>query len=215
MCEPAHSIVQYPAHDNDDDSPFGGQMDMGQKLKASLGEQVVQWGRRIKNWFHFSKLGSGHTDSIELSGKSSLILPEHTRYEGLWWDRRLIIDGPYRGASVDRQAALESADQYYHSVTIGNMKLFRRFLETSINRSTRSWYYVDRFISQVLTKGGRDAVIDDFRRNFNGGKSLQPMQILSVFGKEETKGPATKVLMKYTRRRGLFVPEWADDPKIW
>jgi hypothetical protein len=51
MCEPAHSVVQYPQDYDDTDLPFGGTMDKQSRLSAALGK-AVSWGRKIGKWFH-------------------------------------------------------------------------------------------------------------------------------------------------------------------
>jgi hypothetical protein len=207
MCEPAHSVVQYPDRSDDDhDLPFGG-MPMEQRLKSTLGEKVVALGKRIKGWFHFSKIGSGHTDAIKLSGKSSLILPEHTRYEGIWWEREFKLDGKFRGPSIDKQLALEVASQY-HQESVGNsMSKFRQFFERSILTSTRPHLYVDSFLNRCLNAKGRDEVYKKLKRIFG----------MSVFARRNhaEKKEATSLIMGYTRKRELFLPHWADDDKLW
>lgn len=211
MCEPAHSIVQYPDHDVDDDAPFSGQLTMGQRLNSALGK-AVSWGKKIRKWFHFSKLGAGHSDAIELSGHASLILPEHTRYEGLWWDREFIIDGPYHGVSIDKRAAIECAEQYHKNVVMGNMSTFRRFLEKSLQKTDRYGSYVIRLSENVLTKKATDEMHKKLKRVLGtvsfgswGSTSLKP----------EKKGIATDIIMGFTRKRELFLPHWADDDKLW
>lgn len=177
---------------------------MEQKLQASLGSKVVSWGKRIQEWFHFSKLGSGHTDAIELSGRASLILPQHTRYEGLWWHRKFEIDGPFHGSIVDREDALKSAEAYHNEVVMQNIKKFRRFFETSLNKTDRAHGYVDHFLCDVLTREGRDAVKTKLRR------------IFGCFIIPSCPTPQhIKVLMGFTRKRELFQSHWADDDKLW
>lgn len=210
MCEPAHSIVQYPDHDVDDDAPFSGQMTMGQRISSALGT-AASWGKKIRKWFHFSKLGAGHSDAIELSGHASLILPEHTRYEGLWWDREFIIDGPYHGPSIDKLAAIECAEQYHKNVVMGNMPTFRRFLEKSLMKTSRFNSYITRMSENVLTKKARDQMHTKLKRvvgtyNFGWSSSLLT---------PETRTAATNIIMGFTRKRELFLPHWADDDKLW
>ena len=85
MCEPAHSIIQYPTRNPRDDDSFGGgnsamPIPMDRRLQAGLGPQIMEIGRKIGEWFHFSKIGNGHTEAIQLSGRASLLLPAHTKY---------------------------------------------------------------------------------------------------------------------------------------
>lgn len=212
MCEPAHSIVQYPNDDNDDNDQLPG-LPIEQKLNRSLGSKVVSWGKKILNWFHFSKLGSGHSESISLSGKASLILPEHTRYEGLWWDRKFIIDGGYYGYPTDKEVAIQCAEQYHKNVVMSSMSKFRRFFETSIQKSDWGSMYVDMLLSYVLTPQGRDNVLGKLRRIFGKGSTLH-----GLYGhraSSQTKDRATKVVMGFTRKRNLFLPHWADDDTLW
>ena len=210
MCEPAHSIVQYPERPSDDDERFGGNVPMDSLLKSGLGK-AMSWGKKIGSWFHFSKLGSGHSEAIELSGQALLILPEHTRYEGLWWERRFIIDGPYHGQPCDRDEALEVAEMYHQRSVMQNMSSFRRFFEQSVFRSDRSYGYVRHLLEDVMNADGRDAVTQRLRRVFGRSMSLR-----RLFGyKSDKKERATKVIMGFTRQRNLFLPHWADDSQLW
>jgi hypothetical protein len=188
-------------------------MDLEQRLRAGLGSKVMSWGKKIRGWFHFSKVGSGHSEAIQLRGLQSLILPEHTRYEGYWWERTFHLDGYYQGPRVDQATAFECAEAYHQETVMSSMKRFRRFFETSIEKSTRAEGYVHQFLEKVMTREGRDLVLQKLRRVF--GKSANVFSLFGIRSQDQRKAQATKCVMGFTRKRGLFLPHWADDDRLW
>lgn len=125
MCEPAHSIVQFPdPHEFDDDdyaSPQAGQTSLAMKLRG-----VLKFTTKIGKWLNFSRLGSGHGGAltkVQTKAKSELQrhrnqLPDiveqvasqhfyvapslsdlsllHTvSYEHDWWQRHFHLDGEF------------------------------------------------------------------------------------------------------------------------
>jgi hypothetical protein len=196
MCEPHHSIVQYPIDDGDNDNTT--------RLQWGLGK-IFDWGKKIGSWFHFSKLGSGHTESIEWSKTKGLLLPNDTRYETDWWIRRVRLDSFDRSHETDR--ALAAARQYSEAVCIGDIQKFRRFFETSIQKSDRPRIYFLNFIERMLTQPARDEIALRVQRIW--GKSL--LQI----GQIKQTDRLCSLLLGYTRKRNLLVPEWADENKLW
>ena len=169
MCEPKHSIVQYP--DNNDDDQSSG-MPTEQRI-SGWGE----WLRKIGRWLHLSKMGNGHSEAIKATGlvgdvkfsREELFLPKPTYYEVEWWERKLLLDGPFRGSferigrnALDRsymafderaaelrralqQESKDAAQQYANAVSIGNMTTFRRFFTTSIAKSAEPRKYALHF----------------------------------------------------------------------
>lgn len=218
MCEPAHSIVQYPINDDyggDDNLPFGGQMDRETRLKAALGK-AMDWGKKVLRWFHFSKLGSGHAGAGPVHGRQIFYLPNETRYEGKWWERRVDPDGSYYGHPMDKEEALHAADLYCRDVVLGSMSKFRRFLETSIKKSSGWGYrYAEQFLEYVLTSAGRDAVLAKFRNIFGVREACSVTRLFNGSEGNPAKQKAIDCLMGFTRKRNLFVPLWADEPSLW
>jgi hypothetical protein len=215
MCEPTHSIVQYPLNFDDSNLPFGDNISKADRLKAALGK-AVSWGKKLGDWLHFSRLGSGHDGALGMvHGRRLHHLPTDTRYEGIWWQREFQVDSPVwnHNTSYDHEA-FEAAKLYHQRSVMGNMSLFRRFLEQSMLQSDRASSYADLFLLYVLTSKGNTAVRRKLDKVF--GKSLgdygnclgshQPLPI---------KEKAIKVLMGFTRKRDLFVPAWADDDLFW
>lgn len=66
MCEPAHSIVQFPDPDEHDDdnfaSPQAGKTSLALKLRG-----VLQFTTKIGRWLNFSRLGQGHGGAISFA----------------------------------------------------------------------------------------------------------------------------------------------------
>lgn len=212
MCEPCHSVVQYPRDYDDSDLPFGGNMDKESRLKAALGK-AFGWTKKIGKWFHFSRFGSGHSGATMERGRQSLYLPTPTLYEGEWWHRQFKLDG--WGARAD-ELALAAAEEYHQASVMGNMSLFRRFLETSMLKSKHgrgAAAYVEVLLEHVFTAEGANKLLEKFRRVF--GKSATPAYVLSRRAHEQEVERGIKVVMGFTRKRGLFLPHFADDDKLW
>lgn len=71
MCEPMHSITQYPDQD-DDGNPTGS------RVEAMLGRPnvVVKFFKKLGSFFHLSRMGAGHSESVgQAIGGSSRYLP--------------------------------------------------------------------------------------------------------------------------------------------
>lgn len=203
MCEPTHSIVQYPDHNDSGDRtdsvieaiPFD-RKDGG----------VWQWLRKkLGNWFHFSKLGSGHSEAIErMSPFARRLLPQDTKYEALWWKRKVKLDGYYLGQEFDKEEALKCAETYANTVSIGNLTQLRQFLEFSMRKSERAWRYVEAFY-QILTERGRNTFNTLLKKLFGN----------VVRATEQRLDPLIKFMLGFTRKRDLLIVEWADDTKLW
>lgn len=213
MCEPYHSIVQFP--DQDDD---GGQTET--RLQFGLGK-LYDIGKKISSWFHFSRMGMGHSESITdvmgrdpLSiGRSQLQLPPMTRYEAAWWKREVHRDGTYRGHEFDANFALEAAEAYAKKVSIGDLRMLRRFLETTLQKTDRISMYVQSFF-EMLNPTGRDLLAKDLNDMFGttrwgaynlGGKAGRFNNATS-----EERASLIRLVMGYTRRKKLLIPVWTD-----
>lgn len=203
MCEPAHSIVQYPDQDSYD-GPFQGGEGM---LQKSLGKGFG-WAKKVGKWLHLSKFGLGHYEAQSLNGRSRLYLPSPTLYEGLWWLREFKYDGGFRGPG---SIQFNAAKQYHESSVMTNMSTFRRFLETSMRKSSNAVFateYVFRLLQSVLTPQGGNQLLRKFRNVF--GKN---MVLRLVVGNHREE--SIKMVMGFTRKRHLFLPHFADDNSLW
>lgn len=211
MCEPQHSIVQYP--DNDDHGPTKSRLDAAVK-------GLLDQGKRILRWFHFSKMGSGHSGATGFGRTQMRHLPNPTSYEAMWWNRTVKRDGEFRGESFDIADALECAEEYANRTSIGDLTQLRRFLETSMQQTNQHQGYVRQFVDGMLNKEGRDS----FRKR---AKKALGLDLANYYGMSNTgffrsltndarkRNSLTKFMLGYTRKRGLLVPEWADDASIW
>jgi len=142
MCEPTHSIVQFPNNDDQGNSTEP-------RVRSKLGK-IAEWGKKIRDWFHFSTMGAGHSANLELVGAQEILLPSSTQYEALWWNRTVHIDGRYRGKEFDKEIAGNAAHSYAKEVSIGNLTKLRMFLETSMRKSERPGMYINAFLTQML-----------------------------------------------------------------
>lgn len=206
MCEPYHSIVQYP-DTFDKDLPLSEGMDKESKLKAALGKGFG-WTKKIGKWFHLSKFGAGHHENTSsLNYRSRIYMPAPELWEGEWWTRTFKYDG-YNLQPGNRQR--DAAQEYHNRSVMGNMSLFRRFLETSMRQSRRSHVYVETLLDHVLTAEGANKLLEKFKRVF--GRNGTPSYVMAH--KQEV-GKAINIVMGFTRRRKLFLPHFADDNSLW
>jgi hypothetical protein len=220
MCEPCHSIVQYPDHDGDDRSS-------GTPTEQRI-SKLGQWLRKFGQWLHLSKMGNGHSEAVaKTSFQTELFIPTPTLYEVNWWERKMHIDGAFRGGfnrigrnaltqysewsnehketrEMLRKEAFEAAQHYANAVSIGNMTTFRRFLATSLQKSDDPVKYVQNF-EQMLNRSGRD--------NFTRRVKEFTMRCGRV--SKTNVDRVTKLLLGFTRKRELLIPEWADDKSLW
>ncbi len=213
MCEPAHSVVQYPHDFDDKDLPFGGQMDKESRLKSALGK-ACKWTKKIGKWLHLSRFGAGHSKATLVDGRQSLYLPQATLYEGYWWNRKFSLDGCFKR---EDPLALKAAQQYHNDSVMGNMSLFRRFLETSMQKTSHpdgASAYVQTLVTSVLTAEGGNKLLARFRRVF-GGKSFRLETVMGPHANGVELNRAIKLVMGFTRQRRLFLPHFADDESLW
>jgi hypothetical protein len=215
MCEPFHSIVQFPH--SDDHGPTGPRIEAGARLAEKSGYGVLGWGKRILRWLHFSKMGAGHSETMQQRGLASRFLPTQTNYEVAWWNRVTKLDGGFHvGHSIEKDEALECAEVYAKRVSIGDLGQIRRFLEQSLLKSENSGGYLGRFLDGMLNQEGR-GVISGKLRKILGSENLALS--LSRYDRLKLVGPpldgSIKVVLGATRKRGFLVPEWADDDLLW
>lgn len=200
MCEPYHSIVQYPSQD-----------DLGNPTESRLraSNKFLDWGKKILDWFHFSKLGSGHSEATGFGYQQLRQLPDPTSYEAHWWNRTVHLDGEFRGVDFNRKDAIECAEEYARRTSIGNLSILRRFLEGSLRATRRMAMYEERLVSGMLNHAGRDLIVGRLRQFERDHGHDQFRWAGSV------KNQYIKLLMGFTRKRDLLVPEWADDNTLW
>lgn len=211
MCEPNHSINQFP------DDP-----DLTPKVQSAF-QKVTEWAKKVGSWFHFSKMGMGHSESIRYGKNQSLYIPEPTRYEAKWWFRRFERDGSFIGSDgkvyrewgdrpphiMEEMAdAFDSARIYADQVCLGSLSAFRRFFETSVQKSNYANLYFEQFRSMLNTEGRLEM---DKKLKFLDLRS----SYFSIGAVDRNKDAMTKICMGLTRKRGLLIPEWADDNKLW
>ena len=202
MCEPSHSIVQFP--DEDDRGPTGGLIDA--LPQEGFWERMK---KRIGNWFHLSKMGRGHSETLgHLTLPGRRLLPPDTKYEAHWWERTVVLDGRFNGIEFDKAWALECANEYAHQVSIGSMHQLRQYLEVSMRKSYRPSSYLTAF-TQMLNAKGRDA----FQVKIKHLPFIHQRAFYEDYHIQDGfVDKAIKVMLGFTRKRELLVPEWADDP---
>lgn len=226
MCEPTHSIVQVddpnnPPDDSDTGSP---QATFSSSLLMS---KLGSWAKKVKNWLHISKLGRGHSETVE-ARKVSVASYHYdmvfTLFEAEWWHRKVKLDhgGRMYFTPPQREARLAAATQYAENMSIGDLGRLRTFLEVSMQNSDRPYLYAEQFRRAFLTFEGRVKFEKEATTIFK--KSLDNIfcDITVPKGKKAPteKGRVAldsfiKFMLGFTRKRKLIVPEWADDEKLW
>lgn len=222
MCEPTNSIVQYPPQ-NDGGAPTET------LLQPSFKERVFKWGKKVLGFLHYCKMGSGHHEAIQVWGTHYALAPHETRYEGLWWDRKVKLDGEFHGEEFDKAIGLEAAEGYAEAVSIGSMTALRRFLETSMRKSDAPYMYMEAFLTKFLNERGREYATQRLKTTLN----VSNLDLVRLFGcqyglwartrreahTEEARhralDTAIKVMLGITRKRNLLVSAWADDDRLW
>jgi hypothetical protein len=220
MCEPCHSIVQYPDHDDDDRSS-------GTPTEQRI-SKLGKWLRKFGQWLHLSKMGNGHSEAVaKTSLQTELFLPTPTLYEVNWWEREIHIDGSFRGGfngigrnalirhsewsdqhkilrETLRKEAFEAAQKYANAVSIGDMTTFRRFFTTSMQKTDEPIKYVLHF-QLMLNRIGRELL----------AKRLKEFTIQCGRVNKTNVDRVTKLLLGFTRKRELLTSEWADNKSLW
>ena len=207
ICEPSHSTVQYPTADPDTGDPVVS------KIEAGLGPKIFESGVEITGYIHFSSTGLGHSEAIQAKGLKTLHLPRDTKYETEWWQRVIKLDGKFFGPDYDKEYALQAATEYAGLSCIGDLKIFRRFLEASLNKSDRPCSYLIRFIENMLNQEGREQIHRKLVSVLGGRKGTH---VINSFQKENILfDEMVRVIMGFTRKRQLLCPEWQDDENLW
>jgi hypothetical protein len=213
MCEPNHSIVQYP--DEDDRGPTATRIEALPEVKEGWFKEKL---KQILRWFHLSRPGFGHSEAIgavPILARTNF-LPTDTKYEARWWDRRVVLDGAYHGHQFDKDEALACATEYANRVSIGSLQALRNFLEVSMRKSASMVLYVRRFLSDMLRKEGRDLLWAKVRLILGAravADSRLNYQLITVA--DDKREAVIKAVIGFTRKRSLLVPEWSDDNKLW
>jgi hypothetical protein len=173
-------------------------------------------------------MGNGHSEAVAKTRfQTELFIPTPTLYEVNWWERKMHIDGAFRGGfnrigrnamtqhgewsnehkevrEMLRKEAFEAAHHYANAVSIGNMTVFRRFLATSLQKSDRPTSYIEPF-TMMLNQDGRSAL----------AQKLVAFTLRCGRISKANVNHATKLLLWFTRKRELLIPEWADDKRLW
>ena len=220
MCEPHVSITQFPTNDPESGDP------LELRLKAVLGEKVMSWKKRLGSWFHWCRVGSGHSESMELHYGRELRIPEMIKYEAKWWEKDVffvdgIVPSTYKGLELE---AFGLAEHYSKEVATKNMSVLRRFIENSMKKSETPFAYAEKLLSMMTPSGAASARVK-LRRVFGLGQQT-PSSLArwshdnsNTFDLFKVRNPglekAVSCLMGFTRKRDLFLPEWADDQSLW
>jgi hypothetical protein len=207
MCEPSHSIIQYPTQHYDSGEPT--------KIESIFDQLQVPKGIVIGSFINYSALGFGHSEALgKLPSTTRYKLPRDTKYEAHWWDRTVCLDGYISLPEYIRDESLESATTYAHRSSIGDLKILRRFLETSLMKSRHSHMY-SHYLFQLFSSKGRQELYQSLDRIFNF-KSYSLESTLSTLLLDRTnKAKVIGMILKITRKRENMSDAWADDKVLW
>jgi len=201
MCIPAFSPVQYA----DFQLNGSGLLQGAHSVLSNMGHS-----KKIGNFYHFSRLGVGHSAATLYKARIADYLNEGSYWEGFWWNGRqpIIKDKPFNMPESEILDARNAAQQYYETCCIGNIKTFRRWLLGSIEKTDRP----DRFINRlegVFHKNQFGQMQTELR--IHAPASTNERVLIS----SEEKAMAARVIGKYLRRRKNFRDHFADDSVLW
>jgi len=208
MCEPYHSVVQYPAVNAQGD-------DVTNLLNAVSGRIRLTQGQKILDWVHYARSGFGHSETINKVPLADRMLPEATRYEGAWWNREFTIDGGYAGHDFDAERALEAAHFYSKQHALGSVITLQDFLRGALSNSAEPEQYLDLIVEKLVKPSVRAVVWDSLKEHLKGDKPNTRHKFNSTFRKHLQFGALLAEALNIAGNRELLVPEWADDDKLW
>jgi hypothetical protein len=211
MCEPNHSITQFPPEDPK--GPPGGNEVTEQRLRFGL-KGLWDYLKKIGGFFHLSRMGSGHSESIEWASTNGWFLPKDTRYEARWWDRTVVLDGRYHGPVEFKDEAVTCATTYAQQVSIGNLTTLRRFLESSLRVTGNIAGYVSHFVQGLIVTKHRDLVANKIGSLLQCSYSKATRFFIERKAKDKLDS-LIKLLLGLTRKREILHPAWADDGSLW
>lgn len=209
MCEPDHSIVQFPEND-DQGTPMMDRLGLG---------KIGGFFKRIGGFLHISRMGYGHSETWENIGlgvQRYAQVPPYCQFETDWVNRHVRWDAqPPRGSDIIPVDAMASAEEYADRVVLGSMASLRQFIAASIKATRQAGDYADRFAG-MLTQEGRGL----FWRQMGKAKLARWRGTLNsrrndMQGDQGYDDKLTKVICGFTRKRSLLIPVWADNPKVW
>ena len=189
MCEPHHSIIQL----SDDDT------------KGMFLGNVGKWCKKIGKFFHLSKMGKGHHGTLRMAERANrgqkIEFADKYDYEVCWWDRTISPD-----YCLPPENAKKLAKSYADLTSIGSLHLLRQFLEASL-RSTRTPNdYLLVFRRYLLNNKGKK----EFDR-----ACRQKLKVQNIYQLKKINSSIVKMVLGFTRKRDLLVPEWSDDSRLW
>lgn len=223
MCEPSHSIVQFPVENLVEAETINVAVQNAVSLDVLEKDGplfIIPKGVRIGSYLNYSRLGFGHSEALgRLPRHVRSRLPRDVKYEVGWWDRSVHLDGPFfrrwDAAEIEREESLESATIYAHRSSIGDTKMLRRFLEQTLNTTTRPWAYMSQVFA-LLSSKGRDAFDMMIRRAFRFHKQFSlESTVFDLMRELRSRKIVIGIILKLTRTRNYLTTEWADDSKLW
>lgn len=134
-------------------------------------------------------------------------MPDLTRYEVGWWNRTIHRDGSYLG--LEKAEALEAATEYAQRVSIGSLQSLRKFIETSFLKTPNPKQYVAAFRKMLVGKGHSE--FEERLKRFGGLSYLAGRD----WSEERLRKAVAAICCGLTQKRGLLIPEWADDTALW
>lgn len=230
MCEPAHSIIQFPTEipssmvdykpriERAVQGSFELQLQYAQPKEKRAILEIPQ-GIVIGPFINYSRLGSGHSECLaQLKSKIREYIPEEMKYEALWWERRVKIDTIFDPEWLKEfviEESISAATEYARRSSIGDLKILRRFLEVSLQTSDRPSTYSYQFVLNLLSKRGRAKLNEALQKLFYGKKLHDLDTIEKCLREDRFKNQIIGIMMKITRERRNLNDAWADDVGLW
>jgi hypothetical protein len=181
MCEPTHSIIQIPLKVFTLKDGILEQDSVLLSAQFCLGEtkrQLLAWSHQTRDYLHLSRLGQGHSESIQLTTNNVHLFPDHVKYEGLWWERKTRLDQAPHGGWIQefledatkapvmtkllatelgkelQESSLTAASKYAERQSYGSILVLQSFLVESLRRTERPYLYVNEIKYKLLSHDG-------------------------------------------------------------
>lgn len=205
MCEPTHSIVQYPTVVEGE--PIGHLVQAAIERPETKG-LLLPTGSLIYGYLNYSSLGFGHSEAVgRLPYHVRSRLPEDMKYEAKWWDRTVRRDWGWDAPGYIDPNSYESAETYAQRSSIGSLPILRRFLEQTLMKTFRPSSYVSPFL-EILNDNGQSALRESISKIFSG-KNINNQYTLSTLLESEKKEKVIGMMLKTTRNPRNLRDVWA------
>lgn len=237
MCEPTHSIIQIPLKIfalqqgiiEEQSTLLSAQFCLGESKR-----QLLAWSHQTRDYLHLSRMGQGHSESIQLTTNNAQLFPDHVKYEGLWWERKTRLDegtaygfginipegvGVHRTAALKKLEAelktisLEAATNYARRQSYGSIPVLQKFLMESLRRTERPYMYIREVSEHLLSDEGK-ASFQVCLDQLDPGIWISPKDIAKQYGTVRAKQGIKKLKQIRAKRYQEIIEGGSKDTRL-